>query len=268
MLIDWFTVAAQLVNFLVLMWLLKHFLYQPMLDAIDAREQRIAKQLQQAQAVQDAAEQERIRLEQKHADFDQQQAALLEQANAAVQTTQRRLLEEARSEADALRKQWQDALHKEQQTLSQSITQHTRQEVFAITRKTLSDLADSGLEAQMVKMFIHRLQNLDEAGKASLSTPAAADSTLLIRSAFALPQPEQQALTQAVQATLALQTPLQFVVEPELISGIELVSGEHKLSWDIADYLSALEGSIGTLLDSKTGEKMQSEKQGEAHASA
>ena len=44
MLIDWFTVVAQVVNFLILVWLLKRFLYKPILDAIDAREKRIAKE--------------------------------------------------------------------------------------------------------------------------------------------------------------------------------------------------------------------------------
>ena len=42
MLIDWFTVGAQALNFLILVWLLKRFLYKPILDAIDAREKRIA----------------------------------------------------------------------------------------------------------------------------------------------------------------------------------------------------------------------------------
>jgi F-type H+-transporting ATPase subunit b len=37
MLIDWFTVGAQVLNFLILVWLLKRFLYGPILDAIDAR---------------------------------------------------------------------------------------------------------------------------------------------------------------------------------------------------------------------------------------
>ena len=45
MLIDWFTVSAQVVNFLILVWLLKRFLYRPILNAIDAREKRIAKEL-------------------------------------------------------------------------------------------------------------------------------------------------------------------------------------------------------------------------------
>ena len=42
MLIDWFTVAAQAVNFLLLVWLLKRFLHKPVLAAIDEREKRIA----------------------------------------------------------------------------------------------------------------------------------------------------------------------------------------------------------------------------------
>ena len=42
MLIDWFTIAAQAVNFLILIWLMKRYLYQPILRAIASREQLIA----------------------------------------------------------------------------------------------------------------------------------------------------------------------------------------------------------------------------------
>jgi F-type H+-transporting ATPase subunit b len=45
MLIDWFTVGAQTLNFLILVWLMKRFLYKPILNAIDTREKRIAKEL-------------------------------------------------------------------------------------------------------------------------------------------------------------------------------------------------------------------------------
>ena len=50
MLIDWFTVGAQTINFLILVWLMKRFLYKPILHAIDAREERIAKELADADA--------------------------------------------------------------------------------------------------------------------------------------------------------------------------------------------------------------------------
>ena len=38
--INWFTVIAQLVNFLILVWLMKRFLYKPILNAIDEREKK------------------------------------------------------------------------------------------------------------------------------------------------------------------------------------------------------------------------------------
>ena len=59
MLIDWFTVSAQVVNFLILVWLMKRFLYKPILHAIDAREQRIAKKIADADAKRAEAEKER-----------------------------------------------------------------------------------------------------------------------------------------------------------------------------------------------------------------
>jgi F-type H+-transporting ATPase subunit b len=48
MLIDWFTVAAQALNFFVLVWLMKRFLYKPILNAIAEREKKIASELANA----------------------------------------------------------------------------------------------------------------------------------------------------------------------------------------------------------------------------
>ena len=50
MLMDWFTIGAQALNFLILVWLMRRFLYKPILHAIDAREQRIAKEIADADA--------------------------------------------------------------------------------------------------------------------------------------------------------------------------------------------------------------------------
>ena len=58
MLIDWFTVIAQIVNFLVLVYLLKRFLYKPIIKAMDGREQRIAGRLEEADKREEEARQE------------------------------------------------------------------------------------------------------------------------------------------------------------------------------------------------------------------
>ena len=77
MLIDWFTIGAQVVNFLILVWLLKRFLYRPILHAIDSREKRIAAELTDAAAKQTEAQKERNEFQHKNEEFDRQRAALL-----------------------------------------------------------------------------------------------------------------------------------------------------------------------------------------------
>ena len=66
MLIDWFTVIAQVVNFLILVWLLKRFLYRPILNAIDAREKRIAAKIADADAKEAEAQKQREEYQQKN----------------------------------------------------------------------------------------------------------------------------------------------------------------------------------------------------------
>ena len=71
MLIDWFTVGAQLLNFAILVWLMKRFLYQPILRAVDAREKHIAQALAQAEADKAQAAQESELFRQRNQAFEQ-----------------------------------------------------------------------------------------------------------------------------------------------------------------------------------------------------
>lgn len=249
MLIDWFTVVAEVVNFLILMWLLQHFLYRPVLDAIDAREQRIANQMQAAEQAQANAAAERNEYERRTAELSQQQAGLLEQASVSAETVRLNLLDAARYETNTLRQQWEEALRKDQLNLTQNIASRTRQEVFAITRKVLAELADTDMEASMVKVFVRRLQSLNVAEKIQMCTPAGQrDCQVLIRSAFPLLPKEQVVLSEAIRGLLPVPPAIHFECESELLCGIELISNGHKLEWSIAEYLDALEASIGELM--------------------
>ena len=110
MLIDWFTVGAQALNFIILVWLLKRFLYKPILNAVDAREKRIAAELADADAKKAEAQKERDEFRHKNEEFDQQRAALLSKATDEAKAERQRLLDDARKAADALSAKRQEAL--------------------------------------------------------------------------------------------------------------------------------------------------------------
>jgi F-type H+-transporting ATPase subunit b len=254
MLVDWFTVGAQALNFIILVWLLKRFLYKPILHAIDAREKRIAAELADADGKRAEAARERDEYRQKNELFDQERATLLSQATDAANAERLRLLDEARQAADALRSKRQDAVLREQQSLSDEITRRTREEVFAIARRTLTDLAGVGLEERMTEVFTQRLRDLGGEAKEELARAlAGASAPARVRSSFGLPEVQRAAIRKALNETFSADIPLQFETAPEIISGIELTTNGRKVAWSIADYLASLEKSVSDLLMEQHG---------------
>ena len=116
MLIDWFTVIAQVLNFLILVWLLKRFLYKPILNAIDAREKRIADELANADAKKAEAQKEQDEFKRKNEEFDQQRSALLSKAKDEAKAERQRLMDEARKAASDLSSKLQETLRNDKRT--------------------------------------------------------------------------------------------------------------------------------------------------------
>jgi F-type H+-transporting ATPase subunit b len=253
MLIDWFTVVAQAVNFLILVWLLKRFLFKPILHAIDEREKGIATQLADAEAKKAEAQKEQDDFRQKNTSFDEARAAILKKATDEANSERQRLLDEARNDVDSLRLKRQDALQNEQQKLNQEISRWVRDEVFAIARKTLADLASSSLEERMTEVFIQRLRALAGPAKQQLAAALMASSQpARIRSAFDLPSAQRTAIESAIKETFEAQTSIRFDQASAVVGGIELSANGQKVAWSIAEYLATLEKSAGELLQKST----------------
>jgi F-type H+-transporting ATPase subunit b len=249
MLIDWFTVAAQVVNFLILVWLMKRFLYKPILHAIDEREKRIATELANADQKKAEAQKESDDFKHKNEEFDKQRAALLSKATDEAKAERQRLLDQARKDAVALSSKSQEALRDQEHTLHQAISRRTQREVFAIARRALTDLATVSLEERLGEVFTRRLREMDAQAKAGLAQALkAASDPALVRSAFDLPAQQRAAIQNALNETFSADIHVRFETAPDLISGIEINTNGQKVAWSIADYLMSMEKSVDELL--------------------
>lgn len=253
MLFDWFTIFAQLFNFLLLIWLLKRFLYKPILQTIDEREKRIATQIQDAEAKKADAIKELENFQFKNKEFEQQRQSLLNTAVNEVNEERQHHLEEARKEVELLCLRLQETLEAEQQNLSSEIMQRTRTEVFAIVRKALKELASSSLEEQITAVFINRFKELNYNEKGLLMAALKSTSNVVVvRSAFELTKNLQTAIKTAINLNFSVEPEFKFETTPNLVSGIELVAGGYKVVWNIDDYLGSLEAAISDILKEKT----------------
>ena len=260
MLIDWFTVLAQVVNFLILVWLLKRFLYRPILDAIDAREKRIAKELADVDTKKAEAQKERDEFKRKNEELDQQRATLLSKATDEAKAERQRLLDAARKAADALAAKRLEVLRSEQQNLSEALSRRARDEVFAIARKVLADLATTSLEERMGEVFMRRLREMDGNAKGGLGEALkSASAPALVRSAFDLPAEQRAVIQSALNETFSADIHLRFETAPDLVSGIELATDGQKVGWSIAEYLASLQKGVEELLQEKEKDQAQAQ---------
>lgn len=252
MLIDWFTVGAQALNFVILVWLMKRFLYKPILNAIDAREKRIAAELADADAKKKEAQKDRDEFQHRNEEFEKQRATLLGKATDDANAERQRLLDEARKDADKLRAKRQESLRSDANAQNQAIIRRTQEEVFAIARKALLDLATTSLEERISEVFILRLHQIDGKAKEGLATAIrTASAPVLVRSAFEMPAEQRATIQNALNVTFSADIRLKFETAPDLVSGIEITTNGQKLAWSIAEYLTSLEKNVDEFLKDK-----------------
>jgi F-type H+-transporting ATPase subunit b len=251
MLIDWFTVGAQVLNFLVLVWLLNRFLYKPILNAIDARENRIANELAEATATKIAAEREREEFQKKSTSLDEQREAILGRAADEAKAEREGLLAQAHQAAAAVRLKYESAMRNDQMSLSHEITRMAQGEVFAIARQTLADLAGADLDERMSAEFTRRLHQMDTRAKESLAAALEKSPESVVRSTFDIPATQRATIQRALNETFATEVRIRFETSPDSVCGIEWTAGEQKLAWSVAEYLENLEKKMSSLVDAQ-----------------
>jgi F-type H+-transporting ATPase subunit b len=163
-------------------------------------------------------------------------------------------VEAARQDADALRIKLGELLDNERNEISQRLSSETQAEVFALTRKVLSDLADVAIEDRMVEVFIRRLRTLPESQRRLVTADtSAARPVALVRSAFELSLARRTAIKAAVGESLTEDTSMRFELSPELVCGIELTVGGVKLAWSVTDYLTSAVSKLKALVTPAQG---------------
>lgn len=237
MTIDWITVTAQIVNFLILVWVLKRLLYQPVLDAMAAREQRIAERLDAAvlreHVAQDAAEDHRRARERLAEDRER----ILSDARAAAEQERTEAQAQTRLELADARAHWHKQLEAEKAEFLARLRLQAMEAVSAMARRALADLADTDLEAHMIDLFERRLKELDTETRQALQGHGA---PLQVVTAFVLGDPTRERLTHSIKSSIGTDATVAFSRSAELICGIELIAGGHRVGWNVGEFVDDL----------------------------
>jgi F-type H+-transporting ATPase subunit b len=247
MLIDWTTVVAQVVNLLVLVVVLKYVLYDRIIAAMDARERHIAERIAAAERTEREAAEEAAELRRERADLAAEQDRLLDEARDAAERTREELTRTVRADIDELRRRWTGTLEHEQRRTLRDLQERTGQQVVALTRRALADLADAELETGAVDVALERLTADGAIGRLA-ARAAAAGEPLEVHTAFPLPDPRRAEVAAAIAAQVGDGAGVTFAVDPALVCGLELRAAGDAAGWSLAGYLEELAVDVDGVL--------------------
>jgi F-type H+-transporting ATPase subunit b len=247
--IDWFTLIAQIINFLILVVLLKRFLYKPIIRAMDEREANIASRMKEAEEKIAGAQQEVESYRQKQQELQQQRDAMLAQAGEEASAHRQELINQARADVDEVKAKWYEALEREKDAFLKDLRQRAIAQVYNVVRDALAALANEDLEEQIIDVFIERIQKLDEDQRKMMLAALKNSPKVFIRSTFAIAEERRQKIKKVVQAQFANNVDVSFETSADLICGLEMKSGGYKVAWHLEDYLANLEESLSKVLE-------------------
>lgn len=240
MLIDWFTVAAQIVNFLILVLLLKHFLYDRIVRAMEAREAGIAEDVREAEADRARARREADALEEESARLESERRNRLAESEAEAREYRARLTGEARDEVNQLKARWSEALTRQQDHFVRELKRDCVEQLCEMARRALADLADADLERQVLRTFL-RMAESDTAERETLRAAlGSAKTPVTVSSSFSIPEEERAEAARRLRESLTGEREIRFEEDPALACGIQLRGNSHVLSWNVAAYIDAL----------------------------
>lgn len=238
--IDWTTFALEIVNFLALVWLLKRFLYQPVLKVLAERRAGVEHTLAEARQTESRSADLKAQFENRLAEWQQEKAALragLEWELAAERARQT----QAMNQALALERERQMA----QETHRQGERQHELEvQAIATARgfvsRLLSRLAGPELETRLVDVFIEDFVGLPEDQLAGLRTAVQGpDSRVSITSAYPLGEDQRRRIAEIIAARLGRPLELACTEDSQLLAGLRVVIGPWQLGLNLDDELAA-----------------------------
>jgi F-type H+-transporting ATPase subunit b len=236
--LSWTTFILEIINFLVLVWILKRFLYKPILEVIARRKAGIDKQLADAKALHAEAQQLQQQYESRLADWAEERQRASQALAEELETERAKRLEELRGDLDREREKSAVAEERRQADILHNLERTALRQGARFATRLLEQAAGTETHLRLCELLIKELSELPPERIASLrsSTGQVPDSARVV-SALALDDAQRERLQQALLPLIPPDTPIHFDQDPGLLAGLRVTIGSWVLAANLRDEL-------------------------------
>jgi len=237
--LDWSTVTLEIVNFLVLVWLLKHFFYRPVLAVIEKRRADTAAIIADADTRRAEAEALKADYASKLAGLDQARVQALARLDEEIAATRTARLQTLAEELAGERQRQQGLAERDTATLRTNLEREAMQLGARFVARLLDQLASPELETRLLALALAELEDSSaerlRALQAALQAPA---TTVSILTAYPMAATQRAAFSNALGKLAGHEVSVSFAEDASLRAGLSLSAGAWVLMANLRDELA------------------------------
>jgi F-type H+-transporting ATPase subunit b len=236
--LSWSTFLLEIINFLVLVWILKRFLYKPVLDVIARRRTGIENQLAEAGRLHEEADTLKADYENRLAAWDQERQQLRDTLAQELDAERAQQMEALQAALAQEQEKAHVAESRRRAEAEREIERHALQQGAQFATRLLAQAAGPELEARLVELFLDGLSTLSEDRITALRTQwGEPPETIRVTSAFPLPADRRQQVEEALGGVTGLGVPVAYEQNPKLLAGLRITIGAWVLHANVQDEL-------------------------------
>lgn len=234
--ISWSTFVLEIVNFLILVWILQHFLYRPVLDVIARRRASIEKTLEDAQSMREEAQSLQRRYEGRLADWNAEKQQAADALRREVDTERRKRMQQLDEELAREREQAEVADRRRREATQREVEAQAIKQAASFATRLLERASGPDVESRLVDLSVAELERLPDEKREELGADSAQSARIV--SAFELPDAQRDALTRALRRMLGKDVPLEFAVDASLLAGVRIEIGAKTIALNLREELA------------------------------
>jgi F-type H+-transporting ATPase subunit b len=236
--LSWSTFVLEIINFLILVWILKRFFYKPVLDVIAKRRAGIDDSLNSAEALQADAEKLRKQYEGRLADWDQERQQARTALNRELDAERVKKMEQLHNELEQEREKTHVIEKRHQAVAMHKMEETALEQAARFASRLLAKACGAETEANLVELVITELSRLSPERIADLrNSYGKAPDTALVVSARPLSDHQRQQLEQVLMTVVGPAVNVQFEQDSELMAGVRISVGAWVLGANLRDEL-------------------------------
>lgn len=248
------TLILEIINFLVLIWLLKHFFYSPILAFLDNRKLQIEQRLQQAEQRHEDAEKLESDYKEKLSKWQQEKEQAQQALQQELQTQRQEALRKLQDQLSEERAKSEAVNHNRQLTWMKQQQRQSHRQATRFVSTMLSDMSTPVLENLLIERAIDQLKHLPHKQQETFSSAAKQPGVSLnVTSRFSMSEPHKQALISLFQTWIQADVSVHFEQDESLLCGLLIEAGAWVLRMNIRDELQSFSELAYESMEGTTG---------------